>query len=99
MCCDKTSDNRINHLHELALRPVYNDNLLTFQKLLEKDHSATIHVRNLRILATELCKAKENLAALIQYNLRSHTDFQLESVKTVNCCLRHSDILVQKYGT
>ena len=27
MCCDKTSDNRINHLHERALRTVYNDNV------------------------------------------------------------------------
>ena len=92
MCCDKTSCNRINHLHERALRTVYNE------KLLEKVNSVTIHVRNLRILATELYKTKENLAAPImheifeqrniQYNLRSQTDFQLGSVKTVNCGLR-----------
>ena len=98
MCCDKTSDNRINHLHERALRTVYNDNVSTFEKLLEKDNSVTIHVRNLRILATELYKTKENLAAPImheifeqrniQYNLRSQTDFQLGSVKTVKCGLR-----------
>ena len=70
----------------------------TFEKLLEKDNSVTIHVRNLRILATELYKTKENLAAPImheifeqrniQYNLRSQTDFQLGSVKTVKCGLR-----------
>ena len=98
MCCDKTSDNRINHLHERALRTVYNDNVSIFEKLLEKDNSVTIHVRNLRILATELYKTKENLAAPImheifeqrniQYNLHSQTDFQLGSVKTVNCVLR-----------
>ena len=52
-CCDKTSDNRINHLYERA-RTVYNDNVSTFEKLLEKDNSVTIQVRNLRILATEL---------------------------------------------
>ena len=101
MCCDKTSDNCINHLHERherALRTVYNHNVLTFEKLLEKDNSVTIHVRNLRILATELYKTKGNLAPSImheifeqrniQYNLRSQTDFQLGSVKTVNCGLR-----------
>ena len=33
MCCDKTSDNRINHLHERALRTVYNNNVSTFEKL------------------------------------------------------------------
>ena len=80
VCCDKTSDNRINHLHERALRTVYNDNVSTFEKLLETDNSVTIHV-NPRILATELYKTKEYLAAPImneifeqrniQYNLRS----------------------------
>ena len=97
MCCDKTSDNCIKHLHERALRTVYNDDVSTFEKLLEKDNSVTIYVRNLRILATELYKTKENVAAPImheifeqrniQYNLRSQTDFQLGSVKTVNCGL------------
>ena len=98
MCCDKTSDNRINHLHERAHRTVYNDNVSAFEQLLEKDNSETIHVRSLRILATELYKTKENLAARImheifeqrniQCNLRSQTDFQLASVKTVDCGLR-----------
>ena len=58
MYCDKTSDNRINHLHERARRTVYNDNVSTFEKLPEKDNSVTFHVRNLRILATELYKTK-----------------------------------------
>ena len=69
MCCDKTSDNRINHLHERALRTVYNDNVSTFEKLLEKGNSVTIHVRNLRILATELYKTKENLVAPTMYEI------------------------------
>ena len=56
MCCDKTSDNCINHLHERALRMVYNGNVSIFEKFLEKDNSVTIHVRNLRILATEQYK-------------------------------------------
>ena len=36
MCCDKTDENRINYLHERALRTVYNDNESTFEKLLKK---------------------------------------------------------------
>ena len=54
---------------------------------LEKNNSVTIHLRNLRILATEMYKTNENLAALIiheifeqrniQYNLHTQTDFQL----------------------
>ena len=87
MWCDKISDNRINHLHERAHRTVYNDNVSTFEKILEKDNSVTIHVRDLRILATEMYKTKENLAAPIiheifeqrniEYNLCTQTDFQL----------------------
>ena len=98
MCCDKASDNCINHLRERALRTVYNDNVSTLEKLLEKDSSVKIHVRKLRILATELYKTKKNLAAPImheifeqrniQYNLRPQTDFQLGSVKTANCGLK-----------
>ena len=41
----------------------------TFEKLLEKDNSVTIHVRNLRILATELYKTKENLVAPTMYEI------------------------------
>ena len=51
MCCDKTSDNHINHLHEPAFRTSYNGNVSTFGKLIEKDNSTgKYYVRNLRIL-------------------------------------------------
>ena len=33
MCRDKTSDNRINHVHESALRTVYNENISTLEKM------------------------------------------------------------------
>ena len=69
MCFDETSDNLINCLHERALRTVYNDNVRKFEKLLEKFNSVTIHVRNLRILATELYKTKENLVAPTMYEI------------------------------
>ena len=88
---------RVSTGNERALGMVYNDNVSTFEKLLEKDNSITIHFRNLRILAKEPYKTNENLAAPImheifekrniQYNLRSQTDFQLVSVRTVNCGL------------
>ena len=93
MCCDRTSDKRMNLLQERGHRMVYNDMVSTFETLLEKNNSGTIHVRNPRILATELYKTKENLDAPItheifeqrniQYNLSSQTDFQLGSLKTV----------------
>ena len=75
-CCDKTFDNRINHLHERALRTVYNDNVSTFEKLLGNDNYLKIHVRDLRILATELYKTKENLAAPIMHEIFEQKNIQ-----------------------
>ena len=44
-------NNKINHIHERALRIVYNDYSSTLEDLLNKDKSVTIHQRNLQQLA------------------------------------------------
>ena len=54
-------NNRINSLHERALRVVYRDYNATFSELLSKDKSVTIHQRNLQLLATEIFKTKNEL--------------------------------------
>ena len=51
MFCSRSSNNRINHLHERALRIVYNDPSSRFEDLLVKDNSVSIHHRNIRLLA------------------------------------------------
>jgi hypothetical protein len=60
----RTLNTKINKLHERALRIVYKDDNLTFQQLLEKDNSVTIHEKNLQKLATEMYKVKHNLSPL-----------------------------------
>ena len=90
--CSRHSNNRINHLHERALRIVYNDHSSIFEDLLVKDNSVSIHHRNIRLLAIELYKAKNNLSSQlmlnlfqrreVNYNIRSQTDFSLRSVNT-----------------
>ena len=52
----RTLNNRINRLHERALRLVYTDPSLTFDKLLRKDNSFQVHHRNLQIFVTEMYK-------------------------------------------
>ena len=47
----RQSNNRINKVHERALRLVSKDNKLTFNDLLKLDNSVTIHQQNLQILA------------------------------------------------
>ena len=47
MCHSRTSNNKINKLHERALRLVYDDRQSTSEELLNIDKSVTIHHRNL----------------------------------------------------
>ena len=54
---------RINHVHERALRIVYKDFKLSFQKLLTEDNSLNIHHRNLQKLVTEIFKDKNGLSS------------------------------------
>ena len=77
---------RINHLNERVLKTVYNNNVSIFEKLLEKEvtmYSVTIHVRNPRILATELYKTKENLAAPILHEAFQQMNIQYNLISTV----------------
>ena len=55
----RAMEHKINRIHERSLRLIYaNQHQLTFKELLEKNKTASIHQRNLQILATEIYKAK-----------------------------------------
>ena len=82
---------KINHIHERSLRIVYRDYNSSFKDLLKKDNSVCIHHRNIQSLAVELFKMKENLSntmsdifpiRVLNYNLRSQTDFLRSTVNT-----------------
>ena len=70
-------NNKINHLHERSLRIVYKDNISSFEDLLKKDRSFTIHQMNIQSLATELFKVKGNLLKNIMYDI-----FQTREITT-----------------
>ena len=90
----RTINNRINALHEKALRLVYNDSTLSFENLLSLDKSFTIHHRNLQKLATEMFKIKNNLSPIFMnnvfpvssnpYNLRNAPEFNTSNIHTVH---------------
>ena len=89
MCHSKKMHNRINKLHERALRVVYKDKNLTFEELLQKDQAFTIHERNLQKLAVEMYKVKNGLCPEVMkdlFVLKSYgeEDFILPKVSTVN---------------
>ena len=56
MCHSCMINKKINRLHEIWLRIIYCDKQSSFEELLEKDRSVSIHERKLQILVTEMYK-------------------------------------------
>ena len=83
---------RINHVHERALRIIYKDFNSSFQELLIKDNSLNIHHRNLQKLVTEIFKVKNGLSPELMndvfefiekpYSLRTTSHFRLRKIRT-----------------
>ena len=95
MCHSRTLNKRINNLHYRALRLIYNEDSLSFNELLKKDGSVTIHHRNIQKLGIEMYKTKNNLSPIMMQeifphrnyngpNIRTQTDFELPHVNSVN---------------
>ena len=72
-------NNRINHIHERALRIIYQDYNSSSKELLRKYSSLTIHQRNLKLLATETFKWSPDIIKEIfeidNRNYNFHHDF------------------------
>ena len=94
MCHGRANNDKINRLHERYLRIMYSDKQSSFETLLEKDDSVSVHNQNLQILATEMYKIKNDLSPLIftelfeqrneqHYDLRKNSQFTKPPVSTV----------------
>ena len=86
-------NHKINSLHKRALRITFSDNDLTFEDLLIKDNSVSVHHRNLQLLATEMFKSYNCLSPNIineifehntsTYNLRNRNFYRSRKVNSV----------------
>jgi len=87
-------NNKINRLHERCLRMIYNDKISTFEELLTKDNSVSIHHSNIHALAIEMYKVANDMSPQIMnevfklrntphYNLRHTSLFSTEVIHSV----------------
>ena len=87
-------NNQINKIHGKALRLVYkNETFSSFDDLLKRDKSVSIHQKNLQILTTEIYKTNNDLVPKIMkdtfhfiqkpYNLRNDPELQRRRNRTV----------------
>ena len=89
----RSLNNKINSLHERALRITYGDRSSSLENLLKKDNSVSTHHRNIQVLATKMFKVKNNIAPKIlkelfatkmsSYDLRNNDSFKRKRVNSV----------------
>ena len=94
MFYSKEVNNILNHIHESALRIAYRDANSTFQELLIRDGSVSIHHRNLQLLVTEMIKFLKRISPQIMakvfkvnernYNVRTDISFSTNNIRTMN---------------
>ena len=90
--CSKGANSEINRTHKRALRALYGDYESTFEELLDKDKSLTIHKKNLQRLMVEIYKTIKHLNSAymweffikkdVPYNLRSNEVCKIPSINS-----------------
>ena len=97
---------KINKIHRRTLSIVYRDNNSSFESLLEKSGSVTIHHRNLQLSAVEFFKAVNNLSPIMselfeikdmKYALRNGGEFTVKPPSYFNIWYRQLKLLSCKY--
>ena len=76
-------NNKINTFHERCLRMIYNDKILNFEELLNKDKSVSMHHNNMHALALEMYKVAYEMSPIMMKGV-----FKL--INTLHYKLRHT---------
>ena len=107
MCHNRTYNNKIIRLHERCLRLIYNDKCSSFEELLVKDKSVSIHHKNIHALAIEMFKVYTKTSPEIMqdvfqikdqryYFRRNQSGYVFPTVKSINYGLESIRILGPK---
>ena len=91
-------NNKINKLHERCLRIIYSDSSSTFERLLTRDNSVSIHDRNSQVIATEMFKVfmeqgSDIYQECVPYKFSSQPEYNLRK-KTHLVILTYKDSLL-----
>ena len=99
-------NNKINRIHERTLRITYNSKSSSFQDLLDKDNSVTIHHKNIRTLAIEKFKVLHGLSPPLlnevlgkrncNYNLQGNNFLRYDTESVSFLAPKIWDILVKE---
>ena len=73
MLHSRQNNNKIKHLHERCLRLIHNDKLSSYEELLEKDGSVSIHHKNIQSLAIEMFQIKHGQSPEIVSDIFTQT--------------------------
>ena len=106
MCHNRTY-NKLSRLHGRYLHLIYNDKCSSFEELLVKDKSVSIHHKNIHALKIEMFKVYTKTSRKIMqevfqmkdkgyYFLRNQIDFVIPTVKPVNYVLESIKFLGSK---
>ena len=96
MLSSRAMNNKINHIHERALRTVYSAYNSSFYELLDKDDTFKIHKKNIQNLAIGIYKYLHGLSPAIlsdvsrvnetiPYDLRMRNELYVRNPKIVIC--------------
>ena len=74
---------------------VYNDNISTFDELLSRDKSVSIHIRNIQTLAIELYEVVNGLSPVIMTHIFPLKETLLYSSKSI---FKRSNVRTTSFG-
>ena len=90
-------NNALNSIHERALRLIYNDYELPFDRILENNKQKSIHQKNIESLAIEIYKFKADLAPPLTSDLlvTRQNNYNLQNFYELESALKRT----AKFGT
>ena len=96
MFCSKSANKEINRTNKRALRLLYEDYDSSFEQLLEKDESITVHQRILQNLITEIYKTINQINPAYMWEFFVEKDMPYNLRTKVLCRLPQAQ--TNKYG-